>query len=258
MLEKGGCKSRWVRMEMEQERAEGGAKNSPGSVGGWGGHGDGLGCGDIWEAKGCGLGGEQLDQEALGSRQHIWMGKPWVTMRTAGLGAWGQQLDGWPWDGNGNIWNGVTEGTSGGESPGIMDRAAGGAGQGWQWEQLDLALGNSWTGEPSDGHGGSSRREGVALGVTRPSRVPMGLGGLRFPPGHPWSSHGGFFSFRMKLLKLPFVSRRGETAVGWPERGHYGRKKNTLETFNCSVYPEMGSNQPRVNNETGLIVISFH
>lgn len=44
-------------------------------------------------------------------------------------------------------------GTSGWESSGITVRAAGGAVHIWQWEQLDLGLGNSWTGEPGDGDG---------------------------------------------------------------------------------------------------------
>lgn len=35
----------------------------------------------------------------------------------------------------------------------MVGRAAGGAVKGWQWEQLDVALGNSWMGEPGDGGG---------------------------------------------------------------------------------------------------------
>lgn len=132
-LEKGDCESHWLWMETEQERAEGEVKNSPSSVGGWGGgcwggHGDRLGCGEGWEGRGHGLGkeGEELDWERLGSWEHIWMGEPRVTVRTAGLGATaGWVALGCQWE----QMEGGDGGTSGWESPGMAMGTAGGG----QW-----------------------------------------------------------------------------------------------------------------------------
>lgn len=79
--------------------------------GGLGGHGDRLGCGDDWEEGAGGWGqGEQLGWGRLGSREHIWMGEPWVAVGTAGLGA-----------------------TSGWESPGIVMAPAGRGSWGNRW-----------------------------------------------------------------------------------------------------------------------------
>lgn len=115
------------------------------------------------------------------------------------------------------------EGTSGQESPGIMGRAPGGAAQGGQREQLDLASGNSWRGEPGSGHGQGWVRAVGTRGC--PSRNwtklrPCGARGARSRPSHPQSSCRCFSSFRMDLMKLPGISRSRETAAGWQERGH--------------------------------------
>lgn len=135
----------------------------------------------------------------------------------------GEQMDevtpGWQWEQLEWGWGA----TAGWESPGMMGRAARGAVQGRQWEQLDLALGNSWMGEPSDGDG----HGWVTLMGTRgcPGRHLIKLGpprvrGAQFLPKHPQSSHGGFFAFQMNLMKLPLVSRSREAAAEWQERGH--------------------------------------
>lgn len=144
-----------------------------------------------------------------------------VTVGAAVLGAWGQQLDGWPWGDSGNSWNGVAGGTSGCQTRGIPGRAATGAVQGWK--QLDLALGHIWTGEAGegDGHGwvtlmgtkGCPSRHGAKPG-------PRGARGAQLPPSHPRSSHGGSFSLRMNSMKSPVASRSREMAAGWQEQGH--------------------------------------
>lgn len=109
-LEKG-CESRCLRMEMEQERAEGEVKNSPGSVGGWGGTwgwlgGKGLG-GETAGLGGTGLQGAHRDGEALGDSGNSWFGEwggnslidgPGMAMGTAGMGSWGEHIwRGEPW-----------------------------------------------------------------------------------------------------------------------------------------------------------------
>lgn len=99
-----------------------------GGGGCWGGHGDRLGCGEGWEGRGHGLGkeGEELDWERLGSWEHIWMGEPRVTVRTAGLGATaGWVALGCQWE----QMEGGDGGTSGWESPGMAMGTAGGG----QW-----------------------------------------------------------------------------------------------------------------------------
>lgn len=86
------------------------------------------------------------------------------------------------------------------ESSGIMVRAAGGAVHIWQWEQLDLGLGNSWTGEPGDGDGhGWVRLMGTrgCPGWHCTKLGPHGAQGGQSLPSHPQSSHRRFFSSRL-------------------------------------------------------------
>lgn len=110
-LEKGDCESHWLWMETEQERAEGEVKNSPSSVGGWGGGVLGgawgqagvrgrLGGKGPWAGEGggrAGLGetgllGAHLDGGAPGDSENSWsggnswMGGPGVPVGTDGGG----------------------------------------------------------------------------------------------------------------------------------------------------------------------------
>lgn len=187
-------------METEQERPEGELKNSPGSVGGQGGYGGMAGREKLDWAH--------LDGGALGDGENSWFGgmpttAGWVVawggggaMGTAGMGSRGAHLDGRALGSRESSWRGCEGLATGTAGCGLGEQLDGRARQRW-WPRLDDTYGDkglSW--------------------------LAPGQAGVQFLPSHPRSSHGGFFSFRMNLMRLPLISRSREKAAGWQERGH--------------------------------------